>query len=155
MNRTARCLLAGLVAVVSMASVCEDEDNRVTGTYELVIRETLDTCDPNRELNTFASQVTISRGQDGFTLEFGEEATLTGDFNDEGTLVAEGNIVVEREGQSIAALMQVQIVIKQGQITLGSGRLTFNGTFPGRTGTCVQEFGISGSRNDNRVPVVG
>ena len=155
MNRISRCLLAALVAVVSMASVCKDEDDRVTGTYRLNIVESQDTCDLN--LDRFGSIITISLASaGGDTVAFGDEGTLTGDFNEEGVLVAQGNIVVVRQGREIAALMRIQIVIRQGQITDGSGRLTFNGTFPGKEGvTCIQEFFITGHRTNSVAPVVG
>jgi hypothetical protein len=154
MNRMRRCLLAGLVAVVSMGSVCED-DEPITGTYRLNIIESQDTCD--QDLDEFGSIVTIRLGETGYVIEFGEEGTLTGDFNDEGVLVAQGNILVVREGQQIVGSMAIQIVIRQGQITDGSGRLTFNGTFPGKEGvTCIQEFTITGRRTGSSVaPLVG
>ena len=153
MNRTWKGIVAFAVALLTVGSVCDDDDSRITGTYELLIIESRDTCD--NDLNEVSSVATISRDESGFVIEFGDEATLTGEFSSEGVLVAQGNIVVVREGMEIPAFMQIGIVIKQGVITQGSGRLTYEGTFPGVPGTCVQEFGIAGSRTDSAAPILG
>jgi hypothetical protein len=154
MSRTLRGILALALGTVSIASTCQSSDDRVPGTYRLNIIESRDTCDNPQELNTFGSQLTISQEGDSYIIEFGEEGTLTGAFSDEGVLVAEGDIVVVRDGTPIAAHMQIGIIIRQGQITAGTGRLTFNGTFPGRPGVCIQEFSVTG-RRDNVSPVLG
>jgi hypothetical protein len=147
-------VLALAIGFVSIGSTCESADDRVPGTYRINITESRDTCDNPQELNSFVSEVTISQEGEGYILEFGEEGTLTGAFSEEGVLVAQGDIVVVRGGLPIAAHMQVGFIIRQGQITAGTGRLTFNGTFPGRPGECVQEFSVTG-RRDSVSPILG
>lgn len=143
------CAIA--VAMATMGSTCDDSDTRVTGTYQLSVFESQDTCD--QELNQFGSSVTITAlSGGGYTVNFGGQGELTGDFSDEGVLVAQG--VVDDQGDGKTTTMLVGLVIRQGALE-GTGRLTYNGTFPGNSGACFQEFGLTGSRADNRAPVIG
>ena len=135
------------------AAGCDGDEDQITGTYELRILETRDTCD--NEINQVRSTVTISRTPTGFLLDFGPDARLDGSISEEGVLAASGNIIIRRDGLVIPAFLQVGLVIREGQIRQGTGRLTFNGTFPNVAGTCVQEFTIQGGREDSRVPIVG
>jgi hypothetical protein len=141
------------VALSTVASVCEDDNDEITGTYQLLIFESEDECD--NEINQYSSQATISRSGDGFIIEFGDEGTLTGGFNDEGALEASGNTVVIVDGNPVAAFMQIQLIIQQGNISAGNGNLRYDGTFPGVPGTCTQTFSIDGSRADNLAPILG
>lgn len=151
MHRFVRPLLAVPIALASVASVCED-DPPLTGTYHLRISESLDSCDDER--NGYPLEVTISRNDSGFTIQIDGGGTLTGDFDEDGVLVASGTIADLGGGRT--TLMQIGIVIRQGQVTDGTGRITFNGTFPGEPGQCIQELFILGDRiGGDLVPVLG
>ncbi len=151
MHTMMRCAAAVLLAWATTASTCSTSDNRVTGTYTLSVFESQDTCD--QELNSFGSVATISTQGEGYVIDFGDEGELVGDFNAEGILVAQGTI--DDQGGGRTTTMLVGLVIRQGQITDGSGRITYNGTYPGNDDVCIQEFVVTGKRNDSHAPVVG
>jgi hypothetical protein len=142
MKRTWRAVILLAVVSATMASLCDDEDNRVTGSYRFDVVETRDTCD--NELNGYSIEATISQAESGFTIQIQGDGTLTGDFDDAGVLAASGTIADLGEGRT--TFMQIGIVIKQSEITDGTGRITFNGTFPGEPGQCIQELFITGDR---------
>jgi hypothetical protein len=150
--RTIGKAAAGLVvALATIGSTCDDTNNRVTGTYQLTVVESRDSCD--QEFNSFGSVVTVTSGSAGaYTVSFGDAAVLEGSFSDEGVLVAQG--VIDDQGDGKTTTMQIGILVRQGLVE-GTGRLTYNGTFPGVTGSCVQEFSFTGQRTDSRAPVVG
>ena len=144
----------GMALALGFAAVaCDGDEDQIAGTYELRIFESRDTCD--NELNPVSSQVTISRSPGGFVLDFGTDARLSGEISDQGVLVASGDIVIRRQGLEVPAFLQIGLVIREGQIRQGTGRLRFSGTFPGIPGVCEQEFTIEGSREDSRVPIIG
>jgi len=139
------------LALATMGSTCDESDNRVTGTYTLTITESRDTCD--QEPNTFASSVTITaQSGGGYVVSFGEDAELTGEFSDDGVLVAQG--IIDDQGDGRTTTMIVGFLFRQGSIE-GTGRLTYNGTFPDVPTACIQEFGMTGQRSDNRAPIIG
>jgi hypothetical protein len=139
-------LVTGMVASVLG---CDDESNSITGTYNLFIGETLDTCDGivNDDIQ---SRIVINRNGDEFTVAFGDDGVLTGQLDNQGLIQVQGPITttIDVGGQptEVAAFMEMQISIVR-EILQATGRLTYDGTHPSSPGVqCIQEFGASGQR---------
>ena len=138
-------LLAGLLALTACG---EDEQRGVEGRFTLVVSESRDTCD--NQTNSFGSEITITRDGDDVVVTFGQDAILTGTIDENGEILAQG--VVEDQGGGRTTVLAVRILVRRTRLE-STGRQTFNGTFPGVPGTCLQEFSISGQRA-NVVPTL-
>ena len=139
-------LVAGLAA---SALACDDDENSITGTYNLFIGETLDTCDGILN-DDISSQIVINRNGDEFTVVFGDAGVLTGQLDDQGLIQAQGPVTVtvdvNGEPVMVASFMEIQISISRESLQ-ATGRLTYDGTHPNSPGVqCVQEFGATGQR---------
>ena len=139
-------LVTGMVAAVLG---CDDESNSITGTYNLFIGETLDTCDGIVN-DDITSRIVISRNGDEFTVAFGDDGVLTGQLDNQGLIQVQGPVMVtiDVNGQpnEVASFMEMQISIVR-EILQATGRLTYDGTHPSSPGVqCIQEFGASGQR---------
>jgi len=145
-----RTLMLLLVAVLAAsASGCDDDSNSITGTYNLFIGETLDTCDGILN-NDIASQIVISRNGDEFTVAFGDDGVLTGQLDNDGLIQAQGplTVTIDVNGQptEVDTFMEIQISISRTNVQ-ATGRLTYDGTHPNSPGVqCIQEFGATGQR---------
>ncbi len=149
MRRTMTVAAAGLASLLAACNNKPSEE--IAGDYTVNVFETRDTCDG--QLNSFGARLSLERDGGNVTVRLGDFGALEGQFDDQGVIQAQGPVQAGPDG-SIAATMQVQIFAKSGSIRDANGRLTFDGTFPGESGTCVQEFTFSGSRDDLS-PIVG
>jgi hypothetical protein len=145
--RTLSLLLVAVLA--TSASGCDDDSNSITGTYNLFIGETLDTCDGILN-NDITSQIVIGRSGDEFTVAFGDDGVLTGQLDNQGLIQAEGpltvTIVVDGQPNEVDSFMEIQISVRRENVQV-TGRLTYDGTHPNSPGVqCVQEFGATGQR---------
>ncbi len=145
--RTLMLLLVAMLA--ASASGCDDNKNTITGTYNLFIGETLDTCDGILN-NDIVSQIVINRSGDEFTVAFGDDGVLTGQLDNNGLIQAQGplTVTIDINGQpnEVESFMEIQISIIRENVQ-ATGRLTYDGTHPSSPGVqCVQEFGATGQR---------
>ena len=143
-----RWLFGCLTAAVALTGCGEDEQRGVEGRFTLFVSESRDTCDGQN--NSFGSEITIARDGEDVTVTFGEEAVLTGTIDENGEILAQG--IVEDLGGGRTTVLAIRIVVRRTSLE-STGRQTFNGTFPGQAGTCVQEFSIVGQRA-NLVPTL-
>lgn len=141
----------GLSAMVLTLVACDDTTVDATGEFELNIAEIQDSCDG--QLNQFASRIEITETGDGvFTVDFGGEAELTGEFDDNGFLQVSG--VIDDQGGDNITFMRMQLAPALEFIE-GSGRIEYNNTFPEVEGFCQQEFVVSeGRRAENLSPIL-
>ncbi len=142
-------MLLLVTGMVVSTLACDDENDSITGTYNLFIVETLDTCDGTLN-NNITSQIVISRNGNEFTVAFGDDGVLTGQLDDDGLIQAQGpvTVTVDVNGQSneVDAFMQIQILIRRETLE-SNGRLTYDGTHPSSPGLqCTQEFNATGQR---------
>jgi hypothetical protein len=145
--RTFMLLLA--TGMVASALACDDENDSITGTYNLFIGETLDTCDGILN-DDITSQIVISRNGDEFTVAFGDDGVLTGQLDNQGLIQVQGPVTttIDVGGQptEVAAFMEMQISIVRESLQT-TGRLTYDGTHPSSPGVqCIQEFSATGQR---------
>lgn len=139
----------GLVGLAGVGACDGQDDVTLEGTYLLSIVETEDDCDG--ELNSgIQATMTIEREGDTYTVRFGDQATLVGVIDPEGLLQVSGvsNVPVVVDGETVT--VTADMVMQIGQFQTGeieaSGRLTFEGTFPGVEETCEQVFVAAGDR---------
>ncbi len=146
-----RTLMLLLVTVLAAsASGCDDDENSITGTYNLFIGETLDTCDGMLNAG-ITSQIVINRNGDEFTVAFGDDGVLTGQLDNEGLIQAQGPVTVtvdvNGELNEVDSFMEFQILIGVESLQ-ANGRLTYDGTHPSSPGVqCIQEFDATGQRS--------
>lgn len=121
---------------LTLAVACDDEaDGGIEGTYQLEVFESRDTCDG--VTNDFFVPLTVERDGEEVTLSFGDEWVLTGTFDNEGILQAQGT--VEDLGGGQTTQLQLQIDFFRGGLE-GNGRAIYNGTFPETGEPCQQDF---------------
>ncbi|MEJ2151905.1 MAG: hypothetical protein P8Y29_02875 [Gemmatimonadota bacterium] len=152
--RTLMLLL--VIGMVASTLACDDENNSITGTFNLFIGETTDTCDGVLN-DDIQSQIVISRDGDDFTVAFGDDGVLTGQLDNQGLIQVQGPVMVtiEVDGQptEVDSFMEMQISIVR-EVLQATGRLTYDGTHPSSPGVqCIQEFGATGQR-PSLVPLV-
>jgi len=145
--RTLMLLFVAGLAAWTLA--CDDDDDSITGTFNLFIGETLDTCDGTLN-DDITSQIVITRNGDDFTVEFGDDGTLTGQLDNQGLIQVQGpvmtTVVVDDVPTEVASFMEIQISIIRDRLQ-ATGRLTYDGTHPNSPGVqCIQEFGAAGQR---------
>ncbi len=142
-------MLLFVTGMVASALACDDENDSITGTYNLFIGETMDTCDGILN-DDITSQIVITRNGDEFTVAFGDDGVLTGQLDNQGLIQVQGPVMVTIDvgGQptEVAAFMEMQISIIRESLQ-ATGRLTYDGTHPNSPGVqCIQEFGATGQR---------
>jgi hypothetical protein len=146
-----------LVAALAVAG-CENEPSTgVEGTYHLNVSIPVDEC--TGQASSFSSEVTIERDGDNVTFFFGDDATLTGTFDDETRIMTvDGTILVDVPSPGTGTFpgqMHMEARVTEGNIA-AVGTITFEGTFPGVSGTCRQFFNITGNRlNLSPFPLTG
>ncbi|MBW3661403.1 MAG: hypothetical protein KY397_07210 [Gemmatimonadetes bacterium] len=140
------------VGALALAGACEDEET-LFGRYQILVSEFQDTCDGIH--NRFGSTLEVRRGSgEEIEIHFGGFPPLTGTFDPEGVLQAEG--IVEDDGEGGTTSLRVQVAFFRDGLE-GNGRLVFDGTFPDPdvTGSCLQEFEFVGEKaNDARAPAL-
>lgn len=149
-------MLLLVTGMVALALGCDDEPNSITGTYNLFIGETLDTCDGILNDN-IQSRIVINRDGDDFTVAFGDDGVLTGQLDNQGLIQVQGPVMVTIDvngaPNEVASFMEMQISVVR-EILQATGRLTYDGTHPNSPGVqCIQEFGASGQR-PSLIPLV-
>jgi hypothetical protein len=145
------------LATAVLAAGCENTPSTgVEGTYELTVSIHTDTC--TGQASAFGSEVTIEREGDNVTFRFGDEATLTGTFNPEDrVMTVDGTILVTdpESGGTFPGQMLVNARVTEDEIS-AVGSITFEGTFPGVSGTCEQIFSSTGLRQGlSPLPLTG
>ena len=146
-------LVAGL-----LAAGCQNTPSTgVEGTYQLNVSIPVDEC--TGQPSSFSSEVTIERDGDDVTFFFGDDATLTGTFDDETRIMTvDGTILVPVPppgSGTFPGQMHMEARVTEGDIA-AVGTITFEGTFPGVSGTCRQHFNVVGSRlNLSPLPLTG
>ena len=139
--------MIALVAAIAAAG-CENEPSTgVEGTYQLTVSIPVDEC--TGQASSFSSEVTIQRDGDDVTFLFGNDATLTGTFDNESRIMTvDGTILVAVPPPGTGTFpgqMHMEARVTEGSIA-AVGTITFQGTFPGVSGTCRQFFNITGDR---------
>jgi hypothetical protein len=154
--------LKGLSAWVVFASLiatfaCDNESNEITGTYNAAVFESEDTCDGERD-GPYPLQFEIARQGDGFSVLVNGAGPLTGDIREDGILAVVGTVTGGDPPCSGSGAcprqVQLEMDIRRGRIVEGAALITWNGTFPGVPGACVQELTFTGSRQD-LAPIIG
>jgi hypothetical protein len=136
---------------------CENEPSLgVEGTYPITLTYSTDTCvgDVGR---SEAVELTIERDGDDVTFTVGDAGTLTGTFNEENrAMTVDGTILVPNPlGGSFPGEMHMVARVTEGEINI-LGSITFEGTFPGVSGTCERAFSAGGQReNLSILPLTG
>ena len=136
------------LAAALVAAGCENEPSTgVEGTYQLNVSIPVDEC--TGQPSSFSSEVTIEREGDNVTFFFGDAATLTGTFNPEDrVMTVDGTILVPVPAPGSGTFpgqMHMLARVTEGDLS-AVGTITFEGTFPGVSGTCRQFFNITGDR---------
>ena len=143
------------LATAVLAAGCENSPSTgVEGTYQLAAEYTIDECS-GQQGRSFSSEVTIERDGDNVTFLFGDAATLTGTINPEDrVMTVEGTILVEEpDGEgTFTGHMRMVARVTEGEFN-GLATITFEGTFPGVPGTCIQAFAAEGERRGNLSPL--
>ena len=152
-----RYSIIALIVVLAVAGCENDPSTGVEGTYRLNVSIPVDEC--TGQASSFSSEVTIERDGDNVTFIFGDAATLTGTFDDETRIMTvDGTILVPVPPPGTGTFpgqMHMEARVTEGSIA-AVGTITFEGTFPGVSGTCRQFFNITGSRlNLSPLPLTG
>ena len=146
-----------LAIAVTAAAACENDPSLgVEGTYPITLTYTTDTC-VGDEGRSEAVELTIERDGDDITIDVGDAGTLTGTFNNENrAMTVDGTILVQNPlGGSFPGQMHMVARVTEGDINV-LGSITFEGTFPGVSGTCIRSFEASGTRaNLSPLPLTG
>ena len=136
----------------------EDEDLGFTGPFDLVVTETVDTCDGDE--NIIFSQVDISGSAEDITVRFSDDAVLTGGLNQANFFEVSGNVIVAvpvgDDTVDVESFMemiyQVTDLGRHLEIVEGSSQI-FTGTHPAAPGvTCIVEFVGQGQRPQPPLP---
>ena len=142
-----RHTIIALVSALAVAGCENDPSTGVEGTYQLNVSIPVDEC--TGQASSFSSEVTIEREGDNVTFIFGDAATLTGTFDDETRIMTvDGTILVPVPPPGTGTFpgeMHMEARVTEGSIA-AVGTITFEGTFPGVSGTCRQFFNITGTR---------
>jgi hypothetical protein len=146
-----------LVAALGTAGCDNNPSTGVEGTYQLNVSIPVDEC--TGQASSFSSEVTIERDGDNVTFFFGDDATLTGTFDNETRIMTvDGTILVDVPPPGTGTFpgqMHMEARVTEGNIA-AVGTITFEGTFPGVSGTCRQFFNITGNRlNLSPLPLTG
>ena len=151
--------LRQILAFAAIAGLACDNDPSVgvEGTYPITLTYTEDTCAGDVGRNE-AVDLTIEREGDNVTFTVGG-AVLTGTFNPEDrVMTVEGTIQVpipEPGSGSFPGQMRMVARVTEGEVNV-LGSITFEGTFPGVSGTCRRSFEASGDRENLSVfPLTG
>ncbi|HJR52771.1 MAG TPA: hypothetical protein VJ982_03550 [Gemmatimonadota bacterium] len=146
-----------ILAFALAAPACDNDPSiGVDGTYPITLTYTTDTC-VGDEGRSEAVEITIERDGDNVTITVGEAGVLTGTFEDESRIMTvEGTILVENPtGGSFPGVMLMFARVTEGEVNI-SGSITFEGTFPGVSGTCERIFRADGVReNLSPLPLTG
>ena len=146
-----------ILAFAVAAPACENEPSLgVEGTYPITLTYTTDTCvgDVGRSEPV---EITIDREGDDVTFTVGDAGVLTGTFNNEDrSMTVEGTILVANPlGGTFPGDMLMVARVTEGFINV-LGSITFEGTFPGVSGTCERAFEAGGQRESRSVlPLTG
>ncbi|HET7692838.1 MAG TPA: hypothetical protein VFM44_07120 [Gemmatimonadota bacterium] len=139
------------------ATSCENDPSLgVEGTYPITLTYTTDTCvgDVGR---SEAVELTIERDGDNVAFTVGDAGTLTGTFDNENrVMTVDGTILVPNpSGGTFPGDMHMVARVTEGDINI-LGSITFEGTFPGVSGTCERAFQAGGRRDNLSVlPLTG
>jgi len=144
------------LAAVLMTAGCENNPSTgVEGTYHLNVSIPVDEC--TGQSSSFSSEVTIERDGDNVTFRFGNDATLTGTIDEETRIMTvDGTILADAPGGgTFSGQMHMEARVTEGEI-VAVGTITYEGTFPGVSGTCRQFFNSIGERqNLSPLPLTG
>lgn len=146
-----------IALVTALVAGCENTPSTgVAGTYQLNVSIPVDEC--TGQSSSFSAEVTIERHGDDVTFLFGDEATLTGTFDDETrVMTVDGTILVTDpdSGGTFPGFMHMEARVTEGSIA-AVGTIRFEGSFPGVSGICTQFFNITGQRlNLSPFPLTG
>ena len=139
--------ILALAAVLSVVGCENDPSTGVEGTYQLNVSIPVDEC--TGQPSSFSSQVTIEREGDDVTFTFGDDAVLTGTIDNESRIMTvSGTILVDVPPPgtgTFPGFMQMEARVTEGELN-AVGSIVFEGTFPGVSGTCTQQFLAQGPR---------
>lgn len=146
-----------IALVVALAAGCENTPSTgVEGTYQLNVSIPVDEC--TGQSSSFSAQVTIERDGDDVTFLFGDDATLTGTFDDETRIMTVDGTILGNDpdtGGTFPGMMHMEARVTEGNIA-AVGTITFEGSFPGVPGICRQHFNVTGQRlNLSPLPLTG
>ncbi|HJU86796.1 MAG TPA: hypothetical protein VJ788_05465 [Gemmatimonadota bacterium] len=141
--------LAVLALAVAAAFACENDPGvGVEGTFPVTITYHVDTCvgDDGR---SEAIELVIERDGDDVTITVTGAGVLTGTFNPEDrVMTVDGTISVPNPlGGTFPGEMLMFARVTNETVNV-SGGITFEGTFPGVSGTCERQFLGSGQRGN-------
>jgi hypothetical protein len=116
----------------------------------------VDTCEGD-EGRSEAIELTIERDGDDVTITVTDAGVLTGTFNPEDRIMTvNGTILVPNPLGGTFSGEMLMFARVTGDIVNVSGGITFEGTFPGVSGTCERQFLGSGPRgNLSPIPLTG
>ncbi len=150
--------LIPIVALAAIAAAACDNDPGVgvEGTFPVTITYHVDTC-VGDEGRSEAIELTIERDGDDVTITITDAGTLTGTFNPvDRVMTVNGTILVPNPlGGTFSGEMLMFARVTGDEVNV-SGGITFEGTFPGVSGTCERQFLGSGPRaNLTPFPLTG
>jgi hypothetical protein len=136
--------------VLAVTSACgNDPGVGVEGTFPVTITYNEDTCVPEDEGRSEAIELAIERDGDDVTITVTNAGVLTGTFNPEDrVMTVNGTILVPNPlGGTFSGEMLMFARVTNDVVNV-SGSITFEGTFPGVSGTCERIFLGSGPRSN-------
>lgn len=142
--------------LVLAAAACEDEDDEgVTGTFDLFVTISEDTCGDDAS-RSFWTRMTVEGEGDDVVVRFGEDAVLDGFIDDQGFVQATGPatvaVPVGPDTVEVASTLQLQFGVRPSRSEVG-GVLTFDGTHPAAPGeSCFWEF-VATAQRASRSPI--
>ena len=148
-------LFAALVALTTAAACDKDPGLGVEGTFPVTISYTTDTCADDQNTSE-VMELKIDRQDNNVTIVVTGAGTLTGTFDPEERLMTvNGTVSVpDTLGGSFAGEMLMFARVTNDVVNV-SGAITFEGTFPGVSGTCERAFLGSGPRGNRSLPLTG
>lgn len=127
------------------------------GTYlPVTITYNVDTCGGGADGRSEAIELNIERDGDDVTITVVNAGTLTGTFNpDDRVMTVNGTILVPDSTGGTFTGEMLMFARVTDDIVRVSGGITFEGTFPGVSGTCERAFLGSGPRTSFSAPLTG
>lgn len=149
-NRFLPAVLAPAAFVLLLTVACSEDDDRITGRFEIQVSEIFpDSCDG--EENVFTSELDIRLDGQVFTVTFADTAVLTGMLDNQGLIQADGEVsvpvTVDGQVQLVESNMRMQIRVRRGGRLEATGVIEYDGTHPSSPGVaCTQPFQAVGQR---------
>jgi hypothetical protein len=141
--------IAILAFAAAAAFACDNDPGvGVEGTYPVTITYHVDTCvgDDGR---SEAIELVIERDGDDVTITVTDAGVLTGTFNPEDrVMTVDGTISVPNPLGGTFPGDMLMFARVTNDVVRVSGGITFEGTFPGVSGTCERQFLGSGPRGN-------